>query len=96
MFSFAMENTNHEYAFCEKTTDCFATGTIPIYWGGKGIKEFFDPKGIIFIEDLNSIDELNEELYNSKIEYIESNFKKLNSLLTSEDYFVKNYIRGEA
>lgn len=96
MFSFAMENTNHEYAFCEKTTDCFATGTIPIYWGGKGIEKYFNKDGIIFIEDLNSIDELNEELYNSKIEYIESNFRKLNNLLTSEDYFVKNYIRGEA
>ena len=96
MFSFAMENTNHEYAFCEKTTDCFATGTIPIYWGGKGIKDFFDPRGIIFLEDLKSISELNEDLYKSKIEYIESNFKKLNELLSSEDYFMKNHIREES
>ena len=96
MFSFAMENTNHEYAFCEKTTDCFATGTIPIYWGGKGIKDFFDPRGMIFLDDLNCISELSEDLYNSKMKHIESNFEKLNDLLSSEDYFVKNYIRGEA
>lgn len=95
MFSFAMENTNHEFAFCEKTTDCFATGTVPIYWGGKGITNFFDSKGIIFIEDLKSVSDLTEELYNSKIEYINSNFKKVDDLLSSEDYFVENYIRAE-
>lgn len=95
MFSFAMENTNHEFAFCEKTTDCFATGTVPIYWGGKGITNFFDPKGIIFIEDLKSVSDLTEGLYNSKIEYINSNFKKVDDLLSSEDYFVENYIRAE-
>lgn len=95
MFSFAMENTNHEFAFCEKTTDCFATGTVPIYWGGKGITNFFDSKGIIFIEDLKSVSDLTEELYNSKIEHINSNFKKVDDLLSSEDYFVENYIRAE-
>ena len=95
MFSFAMENTNHEFAFCEKTTDCFATGTIPIYWGGKGITKFFDEKGIIFIEDLKSVSDLTEELYNSKIEHVNSNFEKLDNLLSSEDYFVENYIRGD-
>ena len=96
MFSFAMENTNHEFAFCEKTTDCFATGTIPIYWGGKGISKFFDSRGIIFLEDLESVSDLTKELYESKIEYINSNFKKLDDLLSSEDYFVEKYIRGEA
>lgn len=94
MFSFAMENTNHKYAFCEKTTDCFATGTIPIYWGGNGIKDFFDSKGIIFIEDLKSISDLTEDLYKSKIEYVKHNFNKLEKLLSSEDYFVEKYIRG--
>ena len=95
MFSFAMENTNHKFAFCEKTTDCFATGTIPIYWGGKGITDFFDPDGMIFLEDLDSIEDLTEELYYSKMKSVENNFNKLKDLLSSEDYFVKNYIRGD-
>ncbi len=94
MFSFAMENTNHKFAFCEKTTDCFATGTIPIYWGGKGIIEYFDKDGIIFLEELESIDDLTEELYNSKIKNIKNNFEKLNNLLSSEDYFYINHMRG--
>ena len=92
MFSFAMENTNHKYAFCEKTTDCFATGTIPIYWGGKGIVEFFNSKGIIFLEDLSSINDLSEDLYKSKMPYVKENFNKISNLLSSEDYFVSKYM----
>ena len=33
MFSFVFENTNYETAMSEKVTDCFAVGTIPIFWG---------------------------------------------------------------
>jgi len=92
MFSFAMENTNHKYAFCEKTTDCFATGTIPIYWGGKGIVEFFNSNGIIFLEDLKSVSDLTEDLYKSKMPHIQENFEKISNLLSSEDYFVSKYM----
>ena len=94
MFSFAMENTNHKFAFCEKTTDCFATGTIPVYWGGKGITKYFDKDGIIFLEELKSVDDLTEELYNSKMNSIKNNFEKLNNLLSAEDYFAVNHMRG--
>ena len=92
MFSIAMENTNHNYAFCEKTTDCFATGTIPVYWGGKKIVEFFDKDGIIFLEDLKSIDELTEDLYYSKIDSVKKNYELLNNLLSAEDYFTFNHM----
>tara|TARA_B100000927_G_scaffold274904_1_gene254485 strand:- start:881 stop:1732 length:852 start_codon:yes stop_codon:yes gene_type:complete len=92
MFSFAMENTNHKFAFCEKTTDCFATGTIPVYWGGKGIEKYFNKEGIIFLDELKSIKSLNEELYYSKMNAIVDNFNRLKNLDSSEDFFVKNYM----
>jgi len=95
MFSFAMENEDEEYAFCEKTTDCFATGTIPIYWGGKKITEFFDERGIIFLDDLESIDMLTEELYLSKAKYIKKNFHLLENLNTSEDFIYLNYLKKD-
>jgi hypothetical protein len=94
MFSIAMENNNIDYAFCEKTTDCFATGTIPIFWGGKKITEFFDERGIIFLDDLDSIGDLNKELYYSKIEYVKNNLDLLKKLITSEDYIYLNYLKG--
>jgi hypothetical protein len=48
--SFAFENANYPGAFCEKLTDFFATGTIPIYWGNPDIGEFFDTNGIIIFD----------------------------------------------
>ena len=33
MFSFAVENANYPTYFTEKLTDCFACGTIPVYYG---------------------------------------------------------------
>ena len=52
--------------FCEKITDCFATGTIPIFWGTKNIGNYFDKEGIIFLENIEE-KELSADLYFSKI-----------------------------
>jgi hypothetical protein len=76
-------------------TDCFSTGTIPVFWGGKKIDNFFDKNGIIFLEDLKNIEDLNEELYYSKLEYIQKNFDLACKLETSEDYIYNNYLREE-
>ena len=65
MFSFAIENDNYDIYFSEKILDCFATGTIPIYWGTKKISNYFDINGIIFYDDFD-ISLLNEEFYYSK------------------------------
>lgn len=93
MFSFAMENDNYNDIFCEKTTDCFATGTIPIFWGTKNIVNYFDKEGIIFLEDLKDLNMLTKELYESKMKHIENNFKLNNNLLSMEDYIFLNYIK---
>jgi len=95
MFSVAMENANYDYAFCEKVTDCFATGTIPIFWGGNKIVEFFDKDGIIFLEDFDDVDSLTPELYFSKIESVKRNLELLKELNTSEDYFYLKYIKED-
>jgi len=93
MFSFAMENDDYDDIFCEKITDCFATGTIPIFWGTKNIGNYFDRKGIIFLEEFEGLGSLNEELYYSKMESIEKNLELAMSLDTAEDYIYLNYMR---
>jgi len=92
MFSFNMENANYPLGFSEKLTDCFATGTIPIYWGTRDVIEVFDGDGIIFLDDLE-IDKLNEDLYLSKMEVIKKNLEIACELPSSEDYFYINYIK---
>jgi len=94
MFSFAMENDNYNDLFTEKVLDCFATGTIPIFWGMKNIGDYFDKDGIIFLEELDDIGSLTEELYYSKMESIKKNLKLAISVDTSEDYMYLNYMRG--
>lgn len=92
-FSFAFENDNYDYIFCEKVTDCFATGTIPIFWGSNKISEFFDPDGIIFFDDGFKMDYLTPEFYQSKIKSIRTNFELCLELDSSEDYIYLNYIK---
>jgi hypothetical protein len=91
-FSFAFENANYPGAFCEKLTDCFATGTIPIYWGNPDIGEFFDTNGIIIFDENLDINSLTEDLYYSKMDSIKKNFQLALDLPSSEDYIYDNYL----
>ena len=91
-FSIAMENDNYDVILCEKITDCFATGTIPIFWGTKRIGELFNSDGIIMLEDFN-IEMCTEEFYLSKMNAIQENFKIVQNMISSEDYFYINYIK---
>jgi hypothetical protein len=92
MFSIAMENDNYPNIFCEKITDCFAMGTIPIFWGSPHIGKFFNEDGIIKLEEFN-IDEITPELYYSKLTAIKDNYERSLEIPTAEDYFFKEYIK---
>jgi hypothetical protein len=91
-FSIAMENDNYDTIFCEKITDCFATGTIPIFWGSKKIVDFFNKDGIIFLEDFNP-EMCTEDFYHSKMEAIKDNLELVKNMLSAEDYFYLNYLK---
>lgn len=92
-FSFAMENATYSNMFTEKITDCFMTGTIPIYYGMGNIGDIFDMDGIIILDNNFNIEDLNSDLYESKIEAVRNNFKLANELLVAEDYIYINFIR---
>jgi hypothetical protein len=91
-FSIAMENDNYPNIFCEKITDCFATGTIPVFWGTPNIGEFFNKDGIIMLEDFN-IDQISIDLYQSKIDAVKDNLERVLNWPISEDYMFLNYIK---
>jgi hypothetical protein len=88
MFSICIENTTFDSYFTEKILDCFATGTIPIYKGTKKILNHFDGGGILFLDDIELTD-LTPELYYSKKNNIENNFKLVNEYLLPEDKIFK-------
>jgi len=91
-FSFALENATYSNMFTEKITDCFMTGTIPIYYGIKNIGDYFNPDGIITLTDDFKIEDLSFDLYNSKLDAVEENLKLSMDLLLAEDYICKNFI----
>ncbi len=56
-FSIVIENCQMKNYFTDKLLDCFACGTVPIYWGAPNINEYF--KDVI---TFNTIEELEQIL----------------------------------
>jgi hypothetical protein len=95
MFSIIIENGNYDSYYTEKITDCFATGTVPVYWGTKKLPDIFDPDGIFWLEkgkEKEAMNSLNFELYESKKEFIENNFNALRELKLADDQLFKKII----
>ena len=95
MFSIVIENIKYDDYFTEKIIDCFASGTIPIYWGTNSVKNFFNKDGIIFF---NTIEELGDILYNLKeddyfnrMDAIKHNLNNSKEFILAEDWIFKNY-----
>jgi hypothetical protein len=93
MFSIAMENGTYSLMYTEKITDCFSTGTIPIYYGSSDIGEVFNPEGIITLDENFNIENLSLELYNSKLNAVKENFEITKHIPIAEDYIYKNFIK---
>lgn len=79
-YSISVENQKLENWITEKVIDCFATKTIPIYWGCPNIGDYFNIDGIITFDTLEELkdilDNLEETHYNGRIDIIEENFEK--------------------
>lgn len=95
-FSIVMENGVSDTYFTEKITDCFATGTIPIYWGTKNISNYFDANGIVWLEhgkEKEILNNLNLDLYSTKLESIKNNFNILQHFKIADDYMFDQLIK---
>jgi hypothetical protein len=81
-FAIVIENTTQRNYFSEKLIDCLITKTIPIYYGGVNIHQFFNTTGWIIlpttsVEELSShLETLDPHYYSSYQEIIEQNYEK--------------------
>lgn len=95
MFSIAIENHKSDYYFTEKLLDCFATGTVPIYYGCPSIGDIFNPDGIIMVDNINDIEqvvsELTVERYESMLPAIRENMIILDRFISCDDYLYANH-----
>lgn len=62
MYSIVLENDKYPSYFTEKLTDCFVTGTIPIYRGAPDIGDYFDTSGMIIVDSIDDIMNVLREL----------------------------------
>jgi glycosyltransferase involved in cell wall biosynthesis len=96
-FSIAIENGKCKNYFTEKILDCFLTGTIPIYHGCPNINEFFDIRGFYtfetFEELLEIINSLTEKDYESRHEFVKTNFKIADQWWYDNNKFFDKYIK---
>lgn len=95
-FSIAIENSKSDWYFTEKILDCFATRTVPVYWGCPKIGDHFDSRGII---SFNSVEELGKILgklsrkrYNEMLEAVERNHQLVcNEYASAEGWIYEKY-----
>lgn len=89
MFHVAIENSKYNNYFTDKILDCFATKTLPIYWGAPNIGDFYNSDGIISFNDedelVEILNKLTPEDYYSRLEAIEQNYE----LAKEQGFFFK-------
>lgn len=90
-FSIVVENSVDQYYITEKIFDCFATRTVPIYWGTDQVLQEFNSDGIITfrtITDLTKIlDNLSSQNYEKRLSAIDENYR-----LVLQHYSVDDHI----
>ncbi len=93
MFHVVMENARVPFYYTEKITDCFATGTVPIYWGSDCIGELFDTAGIIpFDGESFDLDQLSEDLYQEMLPAVRNNLARVRELESADDLLFRRYV----
>lgn len=89
MFSFVIENDRYPTYYTEKLTDCFMTGTIPVYWGPPDIGDIFNVEGMVMLTPDFNLNTLSKELFDSKIEAAIQNYEITKHLEMADDYLYR-------
>lgn len=98
-FAVVIENHIDDGWFTEKLLNCFANKTIPIYFGGAAFEKYFDPAGVIKVQNVYSIplivrdiiDYGIDKIYKNLRVPIEVNYQRVQEYVNFEDWFIKKY-----
>lgn len=97
MFSVVVETCRENWLFTEILLDCFALGTIPIFWGCPEIGTFFDERGIISFETIEDLGfvlaQLGPSLFARMRPYAMENLKRVAEYAVTEDWLYHNVLR---
>jgi len=94
MFSIVCETAEEDNLFTEILLDCFAVGTIPVFWGAPNIGAFFDDRGILQFSGAEEaayiVDALTPALYRELLPYVKTNLWNARDYRVTEDWMVEN------
>ena len=94
-FNVCIENSKVDWYFTEKICDCFATGTIPVYWGPDTIGDFFNLDGFITFDNLDDLaailPKLDDYAYNLLRKPMMENYEKVQELGLYDKNILKSF-----
>lgn len=85
-FSITIENEKYSNYYTEKLMDCFACGTIPVYYGTPEVGKMFNMDGIILLDDNFDFNMLTPDLYYKKLDAIKENYNLCISHKSADDF----------
>lgn len=97
-FSIVIENDISDYYFSERLTSCFAAQTIPVYLGARKIHEFFNPEGILFLQDMDLqhaaqvLSQCTKEVYEERLSAVLDNYGRVQEYANMQDYLYEHYL----
>tara|TARA_B100000902_G_scaffold202391_1_gene192912 strand:+ start:15884 stop:16672 length:789 start_codon:yes stop_codon:yes gene_type:complete len=78
-FHIAVENSRQRNYFTEKVIDCFASKTVPIYYGCPNLGDWFNMDGVIVFHDMEELElilkHLDADKYDWRKDAIEENYE---------------------
>lgn len=96
-FSIVTETCREDNLFTEWLLDCFALGTIPIFWGAPNIGQYFDAKGILQFDTVDRLQKilagLNTDQWVSRLSNVYLNQLKMGEYAVAEDWLYLNVLR---
>lgn len=97
MFSIVTETCRENWLFTEILLDCFALGTVPIFWGCPEIGTFFEERGILSFETLPELQDIlktiSPSLYHAMLPYAAENLKRVAEYACTEDWMYHHILR---
>jgi len=87
-FSICTETCYEENLFTEWLLDCFALGTIPIYWGCPNTDGFFDDSGILKGSSVKNIESILYDIEHGHEVISEFDNERQHNLAIMQDYAI--------
>lgn len=97
-FSIVGEACRCDNLFTEILLDCFAVGTVPVFWGCPNVGDYFDPEGILSFETpaecVDIVRSLSTGLYEAMRPAIEHNFEAMKPYAIADDWMYEHILRA--